>query len=292
MRMLSEEECAGIASIEASPRKQRSELTQSASNGVGISGGSKRKRSRLEERLQCDVELRFIDSQSPDQVMVSADIHDMETPSPLPTPGYLPLLSEASTPMTPATIRGTPLLLASPATGANSPRISFRSFTLPLEVNEEKTEDNNSLVINNSINNSISNGSNSNSTSSSNNNNNVEKRLNRNRHSLSSNSDKIALSSNDAVTSQSSSASNSSSNNKERPNWTNSSSFNNFSNNDEHETSITSSHRTNGSLYARLLDSKPIVTMSESLKTEIIDHEMLPYEKLIAIDGAEESLNP
>lgn len=66
--------------------------------------------------------------------MVSADIHGMETPSPLPTPGYLPLLSEASTPMTPATMQGTPLSI-SPGP-ANSPRISFRSFTLPLDVDE------------------------------------------------------------------------------------------------------------------------------------------------------------
>lgn len=36
-----------------------------------VVGGSKRKRSRLEERLQCEVELRFIDSQSPDQVGVA-----------------------------------------------------------------------------------------------------------------------------------------------------------------------------------------------------------------------------
>lgn len=50
--------------------------------------------------------------------MVSADVHEMESPSPLATPGYLPLLSEASTPLTPAA----------------SPRISFKSFTLPLEV--------------------------------------------------------------------------------------------------------------------------------------------------------------
>ena len=66
--------------------------------------------------------------------MVSADIHSMETPSPLPTPGYLPLLSEASTPLTPATLQGTPLSI-SPGP-ANSPRISFRSFTLPLDLDE------------------------------------------------------------------------------------------------------------------------------------------------------------
>lgn len=64
MRMFSEEESTGIASVEASPRRQRSDGPQS----VTANGGSKRKRSRLEERLHCDVELRFIDSQSPDQV--------------------------------------------------------------------------------------------------------------------------------------------------------------------------------------------------------------------------------
>ncbi|XP_011499061.1 PREDICTED: GTPase-activating protein CdGAPr-like isoform X1 [Ceratosolen solmsi marchali] len=69
--------------------------------GLPGAAGSRRKRSRLEERLQCEAELRFIDSQSPDQVMLSADVHEMESPSPLPTPGYLPLLSEGSTPITP-----------------------------------------------------------------------------------------------------------------------------------------------------------------------------------------------
>lgn len=135
MRMLSEEEGGGVASVEASPRRQRNEGNQCAA----ASGGSKRKRSRLEERLHCDVELRFIDSQSPDQVMVStnADIHSIDTPSPLPTPGYLPLLSEASTPLTPATLQGTSHS-ASPM--ANSPRISFRSFTLPLEIGDERDE--------------------------------------------------------------------------------------------------------------------------------------------------------
>ncbi|XP_043279587.1 uncharacterized protein CdGAPr isoform X2 [Venturia canescens] len=131
MRMFSEEESGGIASVEASPRRQRNEEDTPC---IAITGGSKRKRSRLEERLHCEVELRFIDSQSPDQVMVSADIHGMETPSPLPTPGYLPLLSEASTPMTPATMQGTPISI-SPGP-SNSPRISFRSFTLPLELDE------------------------------------------------------------------------------------------------------------------------------------------------------------
>ncbi|KAM0733920.1 GTPase-activating protein CdGAPr [Formica fusca] len=133
MRMLSEEEGGGVASVEASPRRQRNESNQCAA----ATGGSKRKRSRLEERLHCDVELRFIDSQSPDQVMVAtnADIHSIDTPSPLPTPGYLPLLSEASTPLTPATLQGTSHS-ASPI--ANSPRISFRSFTLPLEIGDER----------------------------------------------------------------------------------------------------------------------------------------------------------
>ena len=64
MRMFSEEESAGITSVEVSPRRQRSDGPQS----VATNGGSKRKRSRLEERLQCDAEIRFIDSQSPDQV--------------------------------------------------------------------------------------------------------------------------------------------------------------------------------------------------------------------------------
>lgn len=66
-----------------------------------------------------------------------ADIHSIESPSPLPTPGYLPLLSEASTPITPATtLRETPLSISPVPTG-NSPRISFRSFTLPLELDDE-----------------------------------------------------------------------------------------------------------------------------------------------------------
>lgn len=65
MRMFSEEEGGGVASVEASPRRQRTDGSQCAA----VTGGSKRKRSRLEERLQCDVELRFIDSQSPDQVI-------------------------------------------------------------------------------------------------------------------------------------------------------------------------------------------------------------------------------
>lgn len=72
MRMLSEEESGGVASIEASPRRQRMEgnqCTATAPTIVTTTGGSKRKRSRLEERLHCDVELRFIDSQSPDQVI-------------------------------------------------------------------------------------------------------------------------------------------------------------------------------------------------------------------------------
>ncbi|XP_031775502.1 uncharacterized protein LOC100863945 isoform X6 [Apis florea] len=136
MRMFSEEESGGVASVEASPRRQRTEGTQN----TAATGGSKRKRSRLEERLQCDVELRFIDSQSPDQVMVSADIHSMDTPSPLPTPGYLPLLSEASTPLTPATLHGTPH--STSPVPANSPRISFRSFTLPLEIDDEQSNAN------------------------------------------------------------------------------------------------------------------------------------------------------
>ncbi|XP_012263680.2 rho GTPase-activating protein 32 [Athalia rosae] len=133
MRMFSEDEGGGIASVEASPRRQRAEGPQCAV----ITGGSKRKRSRLEERLHCDVELRFIDSQSPDQVMVSADVHGTETPSPLPTPGYLPLLSEASTPLTPATLPRTPPSIS--PNPANSPRISFRSFTLPLDLGDEQT---------------------------------------------------------------------------------------------------------------------------------------------------------
>lgn len=94
MRML-EEAGSGRSrqSLEASPRRQRpkelsgnssfadtgpeSETSSTAgpllgpkpSAGGSVNGGSKRKRSRLEERLQCDVELRFIDSQSPDQVL-------------------------------------------------------------------------------------------------------------------------------------------------------------------------------------------------------------------------------
>ncbi|XP_028523081.2 uncharacterized protein LOC107998917 isoform X7 [Apis cerana] len=139
MRMFSEEESGGVASVEASPRRQRTEGTQN----IAATGGSKRKRSRLEERLQCDVELRFIDSQSPDQVMVSADIHSMDTPSPLPTPGYLPLLSEASTPLTPATLHGTPH--STSPVPANSPRISFRSFTLPLEIDDNEQSNANKL---------------------------------------------------------------------------------------------------------------------------------------------------
>lgn len=66
----------------------------------------------------------------------SADIHSIDTPSPLPTPGYLPLLSEASTPLTPATLQAAS---HSPSpVPANSPRISFRSFTLPLEMDDER----------------------------------------------------------------------------------------------------------------------------------------------------------
>ncbi|KAK0074599.1 hypothetical protein PV325_008104 [Microctonus aethiopoides] len=135
MRMFSEEESGGVASVEASPRRQRNDIPPC----ITMSGGSKRKRSRLEERLHCDVELRFIDSQSPDQVMVTTDVHSMETPSPLVTPGYLPLLSEASTPISPATLQATPLSV-SPGGTANSPRISFRSFTLPLELDEQQSE--------------------------------------------------------------------------------------------------------------------------------------------------------
>ncbi|XP_034945409.1 uncharacterized protein CdGAPr isoform X2 [Chelonus insularis] len=131
MRMFSEEESGGVASVEASPRRQRNEIPSC----IAASGGSKRKRSRLEERLHCDVELRFIDSQSPDQVMVSADVHGMESPSSLATPGYLPLLSEASTPLSPSTLQTTPLSI-SPRNG-NSPRISFRSFTLPLDLDDQ-----------------------------------------------------------------------------------------------------------------------------------------------------------
>uniref|UniRef100_A0A0C9Q035 CdGAPr_0 protein n=2 Tax=Fopius arisanus TaxID=64838 RepID=A0A0C9Q035_9HYME len=129
MRMFSEEESI-VASLEASPRRQRNDPPPC----ISVTGASKRKRSRLEERLHCDVELRFIDSQSPDQIMVSADVHGMETPSPLTTPGYLPLLSEASTPISPSqTLQPTPI---SPG-ASNSPRISFRSFTLPLDFSDE-----------------------------------------------------------------------------------------------------------------------------------------------------------
>lgn len=71
MRMFSEEESTGIASVEASPRRQRAEGPQS----VAMNGASKRKRSRLEERLHCDVELRFIDSQSPDQVRTISELN-------------------------------------------------------------------------------------------------------------------------------------------------------------------------------------------------------------------------
>lgn len=69
-------------------------------------------------------------------VSTSADIHSIDTPSPLPTPGYLPLLSEASTPLTPATLQGTSH--STSPIPANSPRISFRSFTLPLEIGDER----------------------------------------------------------------------------------------------------------------------------------------------------------
>ena len=69
--------------------------------------------------------------------MVSADIHGMETPSPLTTPGYLTLLSEDSTPVTPATLHGT--LHSTSPLPANSPRISFRSFTLPLDIENDET---------------------------------------------------------------------------------------------------------------------------------------------------------
>lgn len=72
--------------------------------------------------------------------MVSADVHSMDTPSPLPTPGYLPLLSEASTPLTPATLHGTPH--STSPIPANSPRISFRSFTLPLEIDDDQSNAN------------------------------------------------------------------------------------------------------------------------------------------------------
>lgn len=69
-------------------------------------------------------------------VSTSADIHSIDTPSPLQTPGYLPLLSEASTPLTPATLQGTSH--STSPIPANSPRISFRSFTLPLEIGDER----------------------------------------------------------------------------------------------------------------------------------------------------------
>lgn len=65
--------------------------------------------------------------------MISADVHNMETPSPLPTPGYLPLLSEASTPLTPTMRDNTSKSLSS-----SSPRISFRSFTLNINLDEDK----------------------------------------------------------------------------------------------------------------------------------------------------------
>ncbi|XP_063980110.1 rho GTPase-activating protein 32 isoform X2 [Diachasmimorpha longicaudata] len=134
MRMFSEEESI-VPSLEASPRRQRNDPPPC----ISVTGGSKRKRSRLEERLHCDVELRFIDSQSPDQIMVSADVHGMETPSPLITPGYLPLLSEASTPISPSqTLQPTSSEISPGA--SNSPRISFRSFTLPLEFDEPTEE--------------------------------------------------------------------------------------------------------------------------------------------------------
>lgn len=77
-------------------------------------------------------------------VATSADIHSIDTPSPLPTPGYLPLLSEASTPLTPATLQTTS---HSPSpVPANSPRISFRSFTLPLEIDDERSNSANKLT--------------------------------------------------------------------------------------------------------------------------------------------------
>lgn len=66
MRMFSEDEGNPVTSVEASPRRQRPGEPQC----LPVTGGSKRKRSRLEERLHCDVELRFIDSQSPDQVSI------------------------------------------------------------------------------------------------------------------------------------------------------------------------------------------------------------------------------
>jgi len=73
-------------------------------------------------------------------IATSADIHSIDTPSPLPTPDYLPLLSEASTPLTPAVLHGTS---HSPSSmSANSSRISFRSFTLPLEIGNECDKNN------------------------------------------------------------------------------------------------------------------------------------------------------
>lgn len=69
-------------------------------------------------------------------MVTNADIHSIDTPSPLQTPGYLPLLSEASTPLTPATLQGTSH--STSPVPANSPRISFRSFTLPLEIGDER----------------------------------------------------------------------------------------------------------------------------------------------------------
>lgn len=71
-------------------------------------------------------------------VSTNADIHSIDTPSPLQTPGYLPLLSEASTPLTPATLQSTSH--STTPVPANSPRISFRSFTLPLEIGDEHDE--------------------------------------------------------------------------------------------------------------------------------------------------------
>jgi len=73
-------------------------------------------------------------------IATSADIHSIDTPSPLPTPDYLPLLSEASTPLTPAVLHGAS---HSPSSmSANSSRISFRSFTLPLEIGDERDRNN------------------------------------------------------------------------------------------------------------------------------------------------------
>lgn len=67
--------------------------------------------------------------------MVSVDVHEMESPSPLPTPGYLPLLSEGSTPLSPAA-----------TTTTVSPRISFKSFALPLDLDERVIEKDNRIV--------------------------------------------------------------------------------------------------------------------------------------------------